>query len=315
MPHRPFPFISCRPFLWVIILSVFVFVTHAYGAKQLVIEQDRQFDFAAHLFSTQEYESAAAEYERFVYFFPDSSRVDEAKYMAGMGFFKAGQWEKAKKRFNTLAFPFKDTAISASAYFMLSRCHLQMGRPHQAAADLRNLIALTAKDPVKERACYELGWIHIDSGLFDTLPDCFNTMGVDKKQAYKIDRLMPVLSGSDDLEYKNPKLAGILSGIVPGSGQLYIERPRDALTAFLVNAGLILAAYTAFDDDNDALGSVISFVEFGFYAGNIYGAASGAHKYNKNLKNRYIKYLNQNFRVGFAPSGHKNPAVLFRFDF
>ena len=32
---------------------------------------------------------------------------------------------------------------------------------------------------------------------------------------------------------------------------------------------------------NTPLAAVISFVEFGFYAGNIYGAVSSAHKYNR----------------------------------
>ena len=40
----------------------------------------------------------------------------------------------------------------------------------------------------------------------------------------------------------------------------------------MLNAGLILSAWEAFDNELYALGGVISFVEFGFYAGNIYGA-------------------------------------------
>ncbi len=316
MPLKPPLSIFRRFFLCILLLSICFMTAGASASEPLVIDADQQFDFAGHLFKAEKYETAAAEYDRFVYFFPDDHRVDKAKYMAAVCYFKAGQWEKAKTGFNALTFPFKDTVISANAYFMLSKCHLRMGQTHQATADLRNLATLTRVKKVKDAACYELAWISINSGVFDNTPDCFESMGIEQRRAYGIDPLKSALLNSDALPYKNPKLAGFMSGIIPGAGQLYIERPKDAFTALLINAGLILAAYTAFDDDNTALGAVISFVEFGFYAGNIYGATTGAHKFNKNLKNRYIQHLNQEFRVGIALSGDTNgPAVLFRFDF
>ena len=71
--------------------------------------------------------------------------------------------------------------------------------------------------------------------------------------------------------------------------------------SFLFNTGMICAACLAFDHDNPALGSVIAFVETGFYSGNIYGSITAAHKYNKAAK---IKILNKAFDLnpGFDPA-------------
>ena len=47
---------------------------------------------------------------------------------------------------------------------------------------------------------------------------------------------------------------------------------------------MIIAAWEAFDNDNEALGSLLTLFEIGFYTGNIYSAVNAAHKYNKKQK-------------------------------
>jgi hypothetical protein len=103
---------------------------------------------------------------------------------------------------------------------------------------------------------------------------------------------------------------------VPGGGQLYCARYQDALTAFLINAGLIWAAWEAFDNELYALGGVIGFVEFGFYAGNIYSASASAHKYNRDRSADFRDYLNQRRQTPLslapAPGG---AALCLKVDF
>ena len=98
---------------------------------------------------------------------------------------------------------------------------------------------------------------------------------------------------------KNPGLAGALA-IVPGVGYLYCERYQDALIALLVNGGLIWAACEAFHNDLYALVAVITFVEVGFYAGNIYGSVSSAHKYNRKNERQWIDNLRRRLKVDLA---------------
>jgi hypothetical protein len=105
--------------------------------------------------------------------------------------------------------------------------------------------------------------------------------------------LISLVKETRAVHQKDPVLAGIFA-LVPGGGFLYTGRFRDALTAFGLNAGLIWAAYTAFDHDNPALGGVISFVEAGFYTGGIYGSVSAAHKHNHAQK---VKILNREFSM------------------
>ena len=57
----------------------------------------------------------------------------------------------------------------------------------------------------------------------------------------------------------------------------------------------------SFDKELYALGAVISVVEFGFYAGNIYGAVGSAHKYNKLQDAAFIDNLKLKFNVSNDP--------------
>jgi hypothetical protein len=56
---------------------------------------------------------------------------------------------------------------------------------------------------------------------------------------------------------------------------------------------MIFAAVEAFDNDNEALGGLLTFFEIGLYSGNVYSAVNSAHKYNRKQKHDFLKYLKE----------------------
>jgi len=159
-----------------------------------------------------------------------------------------------------------------------------------------NLISISDDPAVIDRAHYRLGWIQIENGQWDKAKSYFDRISPENRALYRLDDLGRELARADALEMKDPTTAGVLS-VVPGGGFLYCERYRDALVAFLLNGALIWAAVDSFDNEQYALGAVISFVEFGFYAGNIHGAVSAAHKYNRAKARGFIQELKQKARI------------------
>jgi hypothetical protein len=131
---------------------------------------------------------------------------------------------------------------------------------------------------------------------------------------YNLEKLLYELDQEKQLKRKSPRVAGVLS-IIPGGGFAYTGRYQDALMALVINGGLIWAAYEAFDNDLPALGTCISIVGFGFYAGNIYGGASSAHKYNYKQTQNFIEQLKSNTRisVGVDRNGDLAFAINYRF--
>jgi len=85
--------------------------------------------------------------------------------------------------------------------------------------------------------------------------------------------------------------------IIPGAGQFYNGRIQDGVIAFVLNGLFIWGAYEAFDNGNNVARGILLLFESGWYSGNIYGAISGAHKYNKNKTDVYFKSLQEKYGI------------------
>ena len=308
-----------RPALGFLIIVIGVplllIAASAHGAAPLTIDADSQYQYAQSRLDSGAFDEAIVEFNRFIFFFPADSRVPEARFQTGMANFSAGRYQAASAIFNEQTVDFNGSPLDNEAFFMLSRSHARQGMVEQAILDLHNLMALSSAAEVIDRARYELGWLHVDQGRWNDADQVFGLISPDNQDHFQVTDLKQALARSDTIPVKNPTTAGFLS-IVPGGGQLYCNRYRDAATAFLINTGLIWAAWEAFDNEQYALGSVISFVEFGFYAGNIYGAVSSAHKYNHDRITEFQEHLNQRrqLSLSIAPA-HRGAALCLTIGF
>ena len=291
-----------------LLLLIFIILPAQYAIGETVqINSDEQFQFAEYFFSKGEYAKAIAEYERFVYFFSKDEKIPQAEYQIGMSYFKNGQFQEAARAFQKVIEVYPDMVES---YFKLSDAYLKLRQPDEAISVLEYLIKLTKNQRIRDRASYAIGWIYVEKASWENARLSFQNISEQNKEKYQSDRISAGLERAGAIEQKNPAVAGWLS-VIPGAGFLYCERYQDALTAFLLNAGLMIAAYESFKDDNYALGSVISFVELGFYAGNIYGAVGSAHKYNKAKTSEFIENLKANTKVSL--SMNKDMGMMMAF--
>ncbi|MGD9082871.1 MAG: tetratricopeptide repeat protein [Desulfobacterales bacterium] len=281
--------------------------------SSIIISPDKQFDFAETYFSNKDFLMAVAEYKRFVHFFPGDHRVETAMYRIGMSYYLARYFKKAVDSFNAVIDRYVDTDLSIKSYFMISEAHIKIKTFGLAIINLNNLITLTDDEDVRDEAYYRLGWIYIETASWENARLNFSKISAKNKTKYRLEQLTDELNKEKSIPKKDPSLAGFLS-IIPGAGYLYCERYQDALIAFLLNGGLILAAYESFDDNNNALGGVIAFVEFGFYAGNIYGAITGAHKYNRKQTGQFIETLKNNAKINLS-ADVKNKGICLAFEF
>jgi tetratricopeptide (TPR) repeat protein len=280
-----------------------------------ILHSDQQFNYAQDLFTAKDYLTAVNEYKRFVYFFPKDERVEFAMYQVGMSYFLGGHFKEAVNSFKKLTEQYFDTEYSVKSYFKISEAYTALRAFDLALIDLNNLITITKDENIKDEAYYRIGWIYIETASWDKARHYFKNISPKNRNKFKLERLAAELDKESLIPKKDPKLAGFLS-IIPGGGYVYCERYQDALIAFLLNGGLILAAYESFDDGNSALGGLLSFVGFGFYAGNIYGAVTSAHKFNRKETGKFIYRLKKNTQVNLSANlENKSVCLFFRFSF
>ena len=281
----------------------------------LILNPDKQFDYAQDLFSAKDYSTAVNEYKRFIYFFPKDERVELAMFQVGMSYFLGRHFNESVNSFKKLTDQYFETEYSIKSYFMISEVYVKLKAFNLALINLNNLIMITQDEDIRDEAYYRIGWIHIETASWDKARHYFKKISTKNRNKFRLERLADELDKEKLIPQKDSKLAGFLS-IIPGGGYLYCERYQDALIAFLLNGGLIYAAYESFDKGHGALGGLITFVGFGFYAGNIYGAVTSAHKFNRKETGQFIYQLKKNTRVNLsADLENKSVCLSFRFSF
>jgi hypothetical protein len=90
---------------------------------------------------------------------------------------------------------------------------------------------------------------------------------------------------------KSPALAGILSGVLPGAGHLYVGKPGQAVTAFLLNGLFLAGAAYAFHQGLEATGVILLYFETGWYLGTINSAVTAARDANRDQQQTFIDRL------------------------
>lgn len=303
-------------FYFLLLLSV-LFRSDLTFAEKIVIDSENLYNYANNALQDKDYGRAINEFKKFLYYFPNDKRSDLVKYNIALASYLSGSYERSGKivqkyinnALKNLGNVESKESIIFKSFILLVRCFEKQGKIQLAVNELRNLSMLTDKTILKDLIYYEAGLIFFRNGLFLKAQLVLKKISKDGQQKYNISKLNTSLINSDDIPSKSPALAGFLS-IVPGGGYLYTERYRDALVSFVFNGLMIYAAYEAFDSGNEGLGAILSFVETGFYFGNIYGSYNSAKKYNRYMKDKFIEREQAKYRIGLYPNKQNNTFML-----
>jgi len=231
---------------------------------ELTLSPDQQFKFADFYYEQGEFYRAIGEYNRFLFFFPEDPRGKQAMYNIGMSYLQGQQYPEGIKAFNRLIHQFPDTPLALKAHLMISDCYSMLNQSAYALTTLHNLLMQSIDLKIRDEANYRMGWIYIEMAQWEKARPYFDSISRTNRNEYRLDQLLSELEKSKQLNIKNPRLAGFFS-ILPGLGYAYLGRYSDALTAVLINGVLIYGAYSAFENDNPALGGVMTLAGIGLF--------------------------------------------------
>ncbi len=254
------------------------------------------FGFARYLELKNEFYRAVTEYERFIYFNPDHSLIEDAKLRIARCYIKGGEYDQAEVRLRLLLNASSRKSILFKTRLSMSEIEYRRGNYGNSLIILSRAEDTFEPDPGRRFTVQYAGvWNRIrarrpDSAL-KVLRETSDTGGA----AFDLAALETDIAKIKDLRRKSPVLAGALSVVLPGSGQLYAGRPRDALSAFLWNALFIGAAIWAVESDHDEAALVLGAFELTWYSANIYNAVNNAKKFNNTEWMNHLRYLERTY--------------------
>lgn len=204
---------------------------HMASAAPLTIDADSQFRYARQLFAEGHFEQAAAEWNRFIYFFPDDDRAESAQFQIGLSYFRLNRFQEAQKGFSRLVEEQSDGEFVYRAALMIAECRFRLNDIEGAIVSLRQLIHSATEPAVRDRAWHRLAWLMIEMAEWQKAKIAFHALSREGVEKFQSEKILSALETTDAIERKSPNLAGFVS-ILPGAGHLYCDRPRDATIAF-----------------------------------------------------------------------------------
>lgn len=289
-----------RPSAALLCLMLLIAAT-AFSAE---MSAEQMLSFADHLFGQGDYYRAITEYERVVFFFPEHPQARTARFQIALAYFKGDRLDQAIERFRDINRDGPDEALGRQAYFMLGEAYYLKREYAQAADVFTSYIEWYPGDERVDAARIKLGWSCLRQGNWRQAGEEFRKLPPDSPLHAQAEGLAGEVQNYPGIPTKSPSLAGGLSAVLPGAGQLYNERPGDALVSFLLNGAFIWATVEAFRHDNKVTGGILLFFESGWYLGNIYNAVSGAHKYNRRSEQQFLDGLQGRYAVTYFNDGN-----------
>lgn len=245
--------------------------------------------FADHLYQQADYYRAITEYERVVFHHPRHALAPTARYQIGRCYFRGGKWEAAVDAFQRLTEEYRGEAIGQRAAFALAHTFYAERKYARAATLLAPLAEQRDPSDARDRAILITGLCRLRESDRSDAVRWFDRVATNSPAKPRAEQWTRAARAAEGIPDKSPWLAGGLSAVAPGAGQLYTGRARDAAIALGINALMGWATYEAFDNGEYVTGTAFALVGSGFYAGNIYHAINGAHKYNRREQDGFFE--------------------------
>jgi tetratricopeptide (TPR) repeat protein len=274
------------------------------------LSADQLLIFAEQLMREGEYFRAITEYRRFLFYYPDEPRRAMV-HLHRPGILSREKLCGSPANFRSYAALFKHR-YGKQAWLWQGESLIRQGQYTTAEQLYTEITESFPHDKIGQQARYQRAWTLLYRRQWRDAATQFQQVAPDSDLYQSAQLLAQEAFVGERLPTKSPVLAGILSGLLPGSGQLYNGRLGDALLAFFLNSLFIVGAVEAVHNDAPTVAGILSFFEAGWYAGNVYGAINSANKYNRHATEIFLRNLDNRFHL-VLPETRQTPMLGVQF--
>jgi len=170
----------------------------------------------------------------------------------------------------------------------------------------QSILDSAATDEMKRYSSLRLAELRLRLGEFDAAREAiraapgWNSVSLEAVEEYAL--------GRD----KSPKVGGLL-GIIPGMGYMYAGEYGNGFRSIILNSLFIFGMVSTAEDDEWGAFAVITFFEFTWYSGSIYGGIDATHRHNRDRLESSISRMRGD--AAFEPDYEQLPAVSLKFRF
>ena len=272
-----------------LLISLIVF-----AADGVTEETIQQYRYAEKLFESGDYQAARLEYKRLLFYRPDTEFKDIADYRIAQSYYYQNQPERAEHLFREFLAVHPNSDFRFRSQLMIGQLHFDAGKYSLARTTLFELLHSSADTDVMAAAHYLRGWCYVYTTDWDkAIAELrrVDTLQTDTPHQKNARQLADTLLENTPLLHKSPQIAGWLSTVVPGSGQLYVGRVKEGVLAAVLGGTFIYLVADAIRERRYVDCAGISLIGWQFYWGNRINAQRFASEYNAHRERELIEAL------------------------
>lgn len=269
-----------------LLFILFILVNNCILAQS---ELQKQYDYAYDLFNQEKYFDAITEFKRLQYF--DS--LDQYSFLSnkliGMSYKHGGKFNEAINYFSKaeLNSPNDDSLFTIKIEII--KTNLLRRTIYRAFNLLNELDEDPRFNSKKNQMTYWRGWAYIFNDEWQKASEEFAKLDSE----HELKKLSENVSNA---QY-SPKLAIVLSYILPGAGQFYTGNYVSGILSFSWVALWTYISIEAFLAERIFDGvMVVDFLAFRFYNGNLQNAEKFAVEHNSEISSWMLNYLQNNYK-------------------
>ena len=276
--------------LYCLLISIMAFATSVFAETANL----QQYRYAEQLFESGDYQAARREYKRLLFYQPDTAFTDVANYRIAQSYYYQNEPDRAERLFHEFSAIHPNSPLRFQSQLMLGQLHFDAGEYSQARSSLFELLRASTEPEVVAAAHYLRGWCYIHTTDWNKAISELRQVNTSQMGVFRVKKaseLADTLLAETPLPSKSPQVAGWLSTVVPGSGQLYVGKVKEGIFAAALSGTFIYLAVDAIRDRRYIGCAGISLVGWQFYWGNRTGAQQLASEYNKRHEQALIEAL------------------------
>ena len=255
----------------IIIILLFSLFKNISVSAQDIFDAAHSVAYAEYLYKTGQFTESAAEYERVVFFRPDSFSY---KVKLISAYRKSRQSEKAFNRIENIF------GTNKKLYpCPISQNYISILFEKEDTSRISNCFSEKLNLEPNRETEFRFGL----SMLENHWQKAENEIKKLPQDNVKTSEMKSILLSAQNTKLKNKTLAVGLSAIIPGMGKVYSKNYTDGLIVFTIVSVNAWQAYRGFrkEGKTSVYGWIFGSVSAGFYLGNLYGAAKSVKKYNR----------------------------------
>ncbi len=257
-------------------------------------EENQQQRYAEQLFESGDYHAARRAYKRLLFHHPDTQLRDTADYRIAQSYYHQNLPELAERRFREFSAIHPNSPLRFQSQLMLGQLHFDAEKYALGRTMLFELLNRSKDVEVIAAAHYLRGWCYIYTSDWNKAITEFrraDASEIHHPERKKARQLADTVLNETPLSLKSLEMAGWLSTIIPGSGQLYTGNVKEGIFAAALTGTFIYLAADAVRERRYVDCAGISLVGWHFYWGNRTDARRLATEYNEQREQAFIEIL------------------------